>query len=246
MRPPMLKVAGIRCRWPGSDGAVARKPRMNGENILGTTTSLLDKGGPVMLVLLALSIVAVAIVLAKLYQFTRCRLRQTEFLGRAVTALGRGDSQAALAVLGTSPNPVARVMEAAIEAARNPQYSVEELDSEISRFGSAEIRHLESYLRGLEVVANLCPLLGLLGTVLGMIEAFAQMEGAGAAIDPTILAGGIWEALLTTAFGLAIAIPSLAAYYLLDSQVEKVRAAMKDAANRVLGMYRRGVPVATA
>ncbi|MFP6717413.1 MAG: MotA/TolQ/ExbB proton channel family protein, partial [Alphaproteobacteria bacterium] len=84
--------------------------------------------------------------------------------------------------------------------------------------------------------ANLSPLLGLLGTVLGMIKAFARLESAGTKVDPAILAGGIWEALLTTAFGLSVAIPALAAFYILEGQVENVRAQMKDATIRVLGI----------
>ena len=90
------------------------------------------------------------------------------------------------------------------------------------------------------MIANLSPLLGLLGTVMGMIGAFAQLEGAGTKVDPALLAGGIWEALLTTAFGLSVAIPSLAAYYILEGQVDNVRANMKDAATRVLGAYGQG------
>ena len=91
-------------------------------------------------------------------------------------------------------------------------------------------------MRGLEVIASLSPLLGLLGTVLGMIKAFVRLESAGTKVDPAILAGGIWEALLTTAFGLSVAIPALAAFYILEGQVENVRAQMKDASIRVLGI----------
>ena len=73
-----------------------------------------------------------------------------------------------------------------------------DIDTEVSRVGSREIKELERYLRGLEVIANLSPLLGLLGTVLGMIKAFSKLESAGTKVDPTILAGGIWEALRRT------------------------------------------------
>ena len=83
----------------------------------------------------------------------------------------------------------------------------------------------------IKTLAALCPLLGLLGTVLGMIGAFSKLEAAGSKVDPALLAGGIWEALLTTAFGLVIAIPALAAYYMFEGRVETVRAAMKDAAS---------------
>ena len=79
----------------------------------------------------------------------------------------------------------------------------------------------------MEVISNIAPLLGLLGTVIGMINAFSKLEEAGSRVDPAILAGGIWEALLTTAFGLIVAIPALAAFYWLDGRVDKAREDMR-------------------
>ena len=201
-----------------------------------TGIGLLDKGGPVMLVLLALSVVALTIILVKIYQFSRSRLLRTEFIDQAVLLLHNDGPDTTLLALAETPHPVARVMETTLRTSTNTSLSIEDRDTEISRVGSAEIRNLESYLRGLEVIANLSPLLGLLGTVLGMIKAFARLESAGTKVDPTILAGGIWEALLTTAFGLSVAIPALAAFYILEGQVENVRAQMKDATIRVLGI----------
>ena len=201
-----------------------------------TGIGLLDKGGPVMLVLLALSVVALTIILVKIYQFSRSRLLRTEFIDQAVLLLHNDGPDTTLLALAETPHPVARVMETTLRTSTNTSLSIEDRDTEISRVGSAEIRNLESYLRGLEVIANLSPLLGLLGTVLGMIKAFARLESAGTKVDPTILAGCIWEALLTTAFGLSVAIPALAAFYILEGQVENVRAQMKDATIRVLGI----------
>lgn len=189
-----------------------------------------------MLVLLALSVVALTIILVKIYQFSRSRLLRTEFIDQAVLLLHNDGPDTTLLALAETPHPVARVMETTLRTSTNTSLSIEDRDTEISRVGSAEIRNLESYLRGLEVIANLSPLLGLLGTVLGMIKAFARLESAGTKVDPAILAGGIWEALLTTAFGLSVAIPALAAFYILEGQVENVRAQMKDATIRVLGI----------
>ena len=201
-----------------------------------TGIGLLDKGGPVMLVLLALSVVALTIILVKIYQFSRSRLLRTEFIDQAILLLHNDGPDTTLLALAETPHPVARVMETTLRTSTNTSLSIEDRDTEISRVGSAEIRNLENYLRGLEVIANLSPLLGLLGTVLGMIKAFARLESAGTKVDPAILAGGIWEALLTTAFGLSVAIPALAAVYILEGQVENVRAQMKDATIRVLGI----------
>ena len=194
---------------------------------------LLDKGGAVIYVLLALSIIALAIILLKVFHFSRARIRRIGFVEDVVEILKRGDVKQARQILGSRVNPVAPVMDKAIETLLDRGLNEKDRDAEIGRVGTGEIRRLESYLGSLEVIANLSPLLGLLGTVIGMITAFAELEHAGAEVDPTILAGGIWEALLTTAFGLSIAIPALGAFYLLEGEVERVRNAMKDSIVRV-------------
>src|SRR5262249_11558859 len=93
-----------------------------------------------------------------------------------------------------------------------------------------------SYLRSLEMTAAIAPLMGLLGTVCGLIRSFSKIGEAGSKVDPTMLAGGIWEALLTTAGGLAVAIPALGAHYILDGIIEKVRASMKDVSVQILAL----------
>ncbi len=187
-----------------------------------------------MYVLLAFSITACAIVLAKLYQFLRCGLRRVAFVDEVMADLTRGDQEAALQRLAREHNPVARVMEAAIRCGTDRRMTVRDIEAEVSRVGTAHIRSLESWLRALSAIAHLSPLLGLLGTVTGMINAFMRLQEAGSRVDPAVLSGGIWEALLTTAFGLTIAIPAMAAFYLLEGEIDRLRAAMKDAAIRVL------------
>lgn len=198
--------------------------------------SLVARGGPVMMILLGLSVAAVAIILVKLLQFWRAQLKRTRFIEPAIADLARGERDRAVAVLRQEVNPVARVMETAINANADSALSVEDRDAEIARVGTAEIRNVESYLRGLEIIANVSPLLGLLGTVLGMITAFSELESAGSKVDPAILAGGIWEALLTTAFGLVVAIPALTMYHVLEGRVDETRATMRDAVVRVIGV----------
>ena len=83
------------------------------------------------------------------------------------------------------------------------------------------------------MIATLSPLLGLFGTVIGMIDAFQQLESAGSAVDPSILSGGIWVALLTTAAGLAVAIPSIILLNYLEGIAEKYKAEMEDSITRV-------------
>ena len=109
---------------------------------------------------------------------------------------------------------------------------------EMQRVGARELESLRSHLRVLEVIGTLSPLLGLFGTVLGMIEAFRRLEEAGSRVDPAILSGGIWEALLTTAIGLAVAIPAVAALNWLERKVERLRHDMEDCATRLFTMGR--------
>ncbi len=187
-----------------------------------------------MLVLLAMSVLAVTIILLKLFQFYRSGLRRLAFVDDTVLAVQRGEHEQAIKRLQQNDNPVAKVLESAIRYGANPIMSTGDVEAEVSRVGSAQIRNLESWLRGLSSIAHLSPLLGLLGTVTGMIVAFMSLEAAGSRVDPSILSGGIWEALLTTAFGLTVAIPAMAAFYYLEGEVDRVRAAMKDASIRVL------------
>ncbi len=187
-----------------------------------------------MLVLLAMSVLAVTIILLKLFQFYRSGLRRLAFVDDIVSDVQRGEHEQAIKSLQQHDNPVAKVLESAIRYGADPVMSTGDVEAEVSRVGSAQIRNLESWLRGLSSIAHLSPLLGLLGTVTGMIVAFMSLEAAGSRIDPSILSGGIWEALLTTAFGLTVAIPAMAAFYYLEGEVDRVRAAMKDASIRVL------------
>jgi len=203
---------------------------------------LFQQGGPVMMVLLGMSVLAVTIILLKLFQFFRSGLRQLDFVSPTLEALQQGDHNRALTALQQQHSPVALVMESAIRCGADPRMSTNDVEAEVSRVGSAQIRNLESWLRGLSSIAHLSPLLGLLGTVTGMIVAFMNLEAAGSRVDPSILSGGIWEALLTTAFGLTVAIPAMAAFYYLEGEVDHVRASMKDVSIRVLRHFGKTPP----
>jgi biopolymer transport protein ExbB len=198
---------------------------------------LLLRGGPLMAVLLLLSVFALAILLTKIWQFARAGLRDVDFVDAAVEALERGDTAAALRLLAGRRHPLARVVEAAVAAGRDPGVSAAAAQAEVARVGTREVRALESWLRALSSIAHLSPLVGLLGTVLGMIVAFMRIEESGSTVDPALLSGGIWQALITTAVGLTIAIPSMAAYHYLEGEVDRARASMEDAAVRILGRF---------
>ena len=194
--------------------------------------NLLAKGGPVMFILLGFSILALFIIILKLIQFSIVKVSNTSSLDKIISKLNKTNAKKLLIEIQQIKNPIAKVIEVVIVTKSDRRFDKESRESEISRISSIQIRNLENYLGGLEVIASISPLLGLFGTVLGMIKAFLNLEKAGSQIDPALLAGGIWEALLTTAFGLAIAIPALAAYHLFENKISNTRDKMKDATIR--------------
>lgn len=197
---------------------------------------IIGKGGVVMVILIGMSVYALGVILYKVQQFVSSGIFNTRFIDMAMIPVKRGELTEALRILTPVKSPVARIMRVAAECIRNRDISMKSRESEISRVGSQELRYLESHMRGLEMVATTAPLLGLLGTVIGMVKAFSKLGEAGTRVDPSLLANGIWEALLTTVGGLAVAIPAVAAYYIIDSIIEKVRASMRDVTVQILAL----------
>jgi biopolymer transport protein ExbB len=197
---------------------------------------ILMKGGIVMIPIVGLSIYALAVLFYKIVQFNNSRALKYDFIEPVMQHIRQGEYTDAEEKLQKITGPVARVMRSAIRCVLNRDMSSKSRESEIARIGTAEIQVLESHMRGLEMVANTAPLLGLLGTVLGMITVFATLSDAGGRVDPALLAGGIWEALITTVGGLVVAIPAMAAYYILDGTIEKVRTRMRDIAIQILAL----------
>lgn len=198
--------------------------------------ALLQKGGLMMYVIITLSIYSLAVIMYKIIQFKKANVFDRSFIEEALTEIKSGDRYKATQTLEAIAGPIARIMRVTFACVANREMSQKSKEAEITRVGSSDIRYLESYLRSLEMVAMISPLLGLLGTVVGMIQSFSKLSLAGARVDPTMLAGGIWEALMTTAGGLTVAIPALAAHYILDGVIEKVRATMKDVTVQILAL----------
>lgn len=196
-------------------------------SFLSPLAGLVDQGGPVVMLLIALSIVAVALIITKALQFTFAGVGR---FGRARRALGvwlDGQQRDALAIASDGSSVAAGIMDKMIRGASRPNVDKALLKEDVERICLQKINGLRAYLRPLDMIAQTAPLIGLLGTVLGMIEAFQAMQGAGAAVDPSVLAGGIWVALLTTAVGLAVAIPVSAIVGWFDSRIEAEQAEME-------------------
>jgi biopolymer transport protein ExbB len=198
--------------------------------------SMIVKGGVTMIPLLSLSVYALAVCVYKALQFAGSRIFDTRFIVPVMEHVKRGELTDAELKLRDAKGPVALIMKVAITCVTNRDMSLRTREAEIARVGSAEIRKLETHMRGLEMVATTSPLLGLLGTVTGMVAVFATLSDAGSRVDPALLAGGIWEALITTVTGLVIAVPAVAAYYVIDGIIEKVRATMRDVTVQILSL----------
>jgi len=206
------------------------------EDLVTKAIDTLRLGGPVLVILFVLSTIAFTIILIKLLQFMILRVGDQSFVSLVLNHYRSGRIQDALHVLSKHRSPVARVIEVAMEGRQRRDVDEHVIREEVDRIATEHLEHLRSYLRGLELIAALSPLLGLLGTVLGMIDAFQQLEQAGSRINPSILSGGIWEALLTTAAGLAIAIPVLAVLNWLERIVQRTAHIMESAATQVFTM----------
>lgn len=210
---------------------------------LSTLMELIELGGPIVVILMLMSIYGLAIVALKLWQFRAIRLGERRFVEPAIAAWRSGDTDKASQALQGQPNPIARAMNLVVEgsAAGIAEASLRE---EVARTAARDINVLRRHFRPLEVIGNTAPLLGLLGTVIGMIAAFNQLAAAGSQVDPSVLSGGIWEALLTTAVGLVVAIPAVALLNFLERSVERLHEDMQDALGRVF-TCRAFYPVAT-
>jgi biopolymer transport protein ExbB len=195
--------------------------------------TLIEAGGPVVIVLIGMSVIGFAVLLLKNWQFFALQLEKRGFIEPAINAWKSGDIGTMQKILKQSKNPIARVIESASHAHSQHNSDSSLAREEVMRVAALKLADARSYLRVIEVIAALSPLLGLFGTVLGMIEAFHRLESAGTAVDPAVLSGGIWEALLTTAAGLAVAIPAIIALNWLEHRIEKFKLAMEDAMTQI-------------
>jgi biopolymer transport protein ExbB len=200
---------------------------------------LINKGGPVVAVLLAISIVAVAIIIIKMVQFYLAGIyasprSRAHIYDPILEMVQAGDFASAHKAVARLRGPLARLIEAGLNATWRDHRRDTEVEDELGRVGGNQLVAMQTYFRWLEVIGNVGPLLGLLGTVIGMIEAFQQMEMAGSKVDPAMLAGGIWVALFATAVGLIVAIPSVTVLNLLENRLDQYRQQMQDISMRFM------------
>lgn len=176
-------------------------------------------GGPIILLLLAMSVFSLALIAYKIVQLWPVT-GGAENRDAALSSFETGNAAEARTRAETGRSPADRVLAFAIKALGDGR-SGAPLMTELMRRGNEEFSRMSNHIRLLELIAMIAPLLGLLGTVLGMIQSFQELELAEGAANASVLAGGIWQALLTTAAGLLVAIPAAVGATLLSARAER-------------------------
>lgn len=190
-----------------------------GQNLI----QLFSKGSFAMWPLLFCSIVGVAIIIERGLFFWNIRLNYSAFIQKLKQDLQRGREAEVLKRCEKSANPIARL--AAVYLSYRNQDALR--NDVLKREGSLALETVEARLRELATVTHVAPLLGLLGTVTGLVAAFHQIELMGGQVQPGDLAAGIWEALITTVYGLVIAIPCMAAYHGFEKAADRIARRMQ-------------------
>jgi biopolymer transport protein ExbB len=195
--------------------------------------ALLANGGLMLWLLLLVSAIAVAVFIERFLHFHRAQINSTEFLNGVRTVLKRDNVVEALSICDATPGPVARLVKTAI---LNRDHGRERVREALEEAGLAEVPRLEEKLNLLATIAQLAPLLGLLGTVLGFIQAFKFMQAEGLHAHVGQLSTGVWQALVCAAAGLAVAIPTHAGYNYLVSRVNSIVLDMERAATDIVNI----------
>lgn len=189
--------------------------------------SFLELGGPVVTILLCLSVIALAISGLKIITFLNCRVGRHSNAREALRLWHIGLKSSAVEIVQSSSSAVDKALVIGMNGITSGKKFREDLEDEIGSSAMQNLHELRRGLRALEAIAQIAPLLGLFGTVLGMIDAFQKLQAAGNSVDPSILAGGIWVALLTTAAGLAVAMPVSIILTYFETRVEDETVAIK-------------------
>ena len=202
-----------------------------------TLPVLLSNGGPVLWLLLLVSAIAVAVFIERFLHCHRAQINSTEFLNGVRTVLKRNNVVEALSICDATPGPVARLVKTAI---LNRDQGRERVREALEEAGLTEVPRLEEKLNLLATIAQLAPLLGLLGTVLGFIQTFGRMQEAGLNAHVGQLSAGVWQAMICAAAGLGVAIPAQAGYNYLVSRINSIVLDMERAATEIVQIVTEG------
>jgi biopolymer transport protein ExbB len=194
---------------------------------------LLTNGGPMAWLLLLMSAVVIVVFTERLLHYHRAQINSTEFLNGVRNVLKRENVVEALSICDATPGPVARLVKTAILSRDRGREGVRDA---LEEAGLLEVPRLEDKLNLLATIAQVAPLMGLLGTVMGFMRMFRDLQLAGTFATPNQLAGDIWQSLICMAAGLAVAIPTYAGYNYLVNRVNSIVLDMEKASTEILNI----------
>jgi biopolymer transport protein ExbB len=195
------------------------------------------KGGPVLWVIMALSVVAMGIILERLFFFRKIKVDENKLFLRIRACLEKGNFEEGLAICDNSLSPLSGLIKAGIEHRERDEATLKEIMKDAA---AQEIPHLERRISALGTIAHIAPLLGLLGTVTGTMKAFGVLGTFGSVADPSILARGVSEALITTVGGIVVAVPTVIFYNYLVSRVNLFLIKLENQVNALILMIQPG------
>jgi biopolymer transport protein ExbB len=198
-----------------------------------TLPLILKSGGPVFLLILLAGAVAIVVFVERFFHCHRAQINSTEFLNGVRNVLRRDNVVEAISICDATPGPVARLVKTAILNRDNGRDRVRE---SLEEAGLVEVPRLEEKLNLLATIAQLAPLLGLFGTVIGLMGTFQTIQHAGPTAHAGDLSDGVWRALICCAAGLAVSIPAHAAYNYLVSRVNSIVLDMERAATEIVNI----------
>ena len=185
---------------------------------------MIAKGGILIFPIVLCSVLALTIFIERLICYARMKKRGTGLAEKVAVLMTQGKENDATHLARESDSPMGRILAQAIAVKEGDREMIETV---IVNATDEEVRNLSAYLQTLATIGNIAPLLGLLGTVIGMIKAFMVIQQMGGKVNAAVLAGGIWEAMLTTAFGLAVALPTMVAHSYLLARVDSYEARLQ-------------------
>lgn len=198
--------------------------------------TLITKGGPLIWPLLAAGAAAIVIIVERALHYHRAQINATEFLVGIRNVLKQNNVVEAVSICDATPGPVPRLVKCAI---LNRHADREELRDALESAGLVETSRLEEKLSFLATIAQVSPLIGLLGSVLGFVSIFYVIEESGSYANPGHLFGGIWQSLISAAFGLTVAIPSYIGYNFLVTRVNSILLDMEKTGNEMISMAKQ-------
>ena len=190
----------------------------------------ITRGGVFMIPIIICSVVALGIIIERSVRLLKAKCDEHALIRTLEAAIDKGGRELALKVCKRTGGMLPRILADGLTDATNAKH----LEKRLLRTASYEIQQLENYVPGLSTIATVAPLCGLLGTVAGMIKAFVAIESLGGKVNAAVLAHGIWEALLTTAAGLVVAIPAFIAYEYFMSIIDRHTATAEQAAQALI------------